>query len=261
MKPAALVFDLDETLVIEEASVEAAYAETCAAVAEQCGVDKAALCATIRETCREFWHKAPAREYCISVGISSWEGLWANFEGDDDNLKILREWAPGYRSASWRNTLLKHGIDDAALSEQLAEGFRRNRRKYQTAYGDTHPMLAELGKKYKLGMLTNGAPDLQREKATSTDIARYFDVIVVSGEVGVGKPDRRVFEAVAGKLDVPFDRTWMIGDSLSADIKGGKGAGMTTVWLNRTGRTRDDSIVPDHEFKDLGELNAALERQ
>ena len=75
----ALIFDLDDTLVVEEASAEAAFLETCELAKVRYGINPQDLHATLRQTCRNLWHDSPARAYCLEIGISSWEGLWARF--------------------------------------------------------------------------------------------------------------------------------------------------------------------------------------
>ena len=108
----AIIFDLDDTLVVEKASADAAILETCELVKTKYQIDPKLLFKTVKETCRTLWHQAPARQYCLDIGISSWEGLWAKFLGENGELKILREWAPKYRLNSWYGSLCKHGIDD-----------------------------------------------------------------------------------------------------------------------------------------------------
>jgi len=110
-----------------------------------------------------------------------------------------------YRSSSSCEALLKHGVNDPAFAEQLAEGFQSNRRKRHVVYGDVRPVLDALRQSHKLGLLTNGAPDLQREKIDGAGIGEYFDAIVTSGEIGVGKPDRRAFEIMTSRLGVSLD--------------------------------------------------------
>jgi len=90
----ALVFDLDDTLVVEEASAEAALLQTCEIARLRHGIEPRELYASIRQACRRLWRQAPVRAYCIDIGVSSWEALWARFEGDDENLRILSDWAP-----------------------------------------------------------------------------------------------------------------------------------------------------------------------
>jgi putative hydrolase of the HAD superfamily len=92
-----VVFDLDDTLVVEEPGAVAAFMEICKQAEQHCGVDADRLYAVVRETARDIWRRSPARPYCLKIGISSWEGLVARFEGDDPNLRVLRDWAPHYR--------------------------------------------------------------------------------------------------------------------------------------------------------------------
>ncbi len=250
----ALIFDLDDTLVVEEASAEEAFIETGELAREAYGLDPLDLHATLRKTCRELWYSFPSHPYCKRVGISSWEGLWAEFTGDDPDLKALRDWAPTYRFESWRIALLKHGIADPALAAALAEAFPRLRRQKHITYPDTAPALKQLCLDYSLGLLTNGAPDLQRRKIEGAGIAGFFDQVLISGETGMGKPDRRVFELLLSRLNANEKTALMIGNNLATDVQGAQQAGLRAVWINRSGKTRDGSIVPEWEISTLDEL-------
>ena len=91
------------------------------------------------------------------------------------------------------------------------------------------------------------------------DLERYFDVIVISGEVGVAKPDAAIFGFALEKLAVSADEAWFIGDSLHTDMAGAKAARLTAVWLNRHGSKRKaGDPEPDLEIASLPELFAAL---
>ncbi len=250
----AVVFDLDDTLVVEEPSAVVAFMEVCRHAEQYCGVDAEKLYTVVRETARSIWRQSPARQYCVEIGITSWEGLWGQFEGDDQNLRVLREWAPHYRLDSWKVSLEKCGIFNDNLAIQLADTFRRNRRKHHVLYDDAVFCLDELSGSIPLALLTNGAPDLQREKIDVTGIAKYFSETVISGEVGYGKPDRRIYQLILSQLGVEPDFTWYIGDSLERDILGAKAIGMKAAWVNRYGVSRDESIVPDLEVPNLRQL-------
>lgn len=256
--PKALVFDLDDTLVVEKASAEAAFLKTCEVAKSRYGIEPADLHATVRETCRRIWHASPVRAYCVEIGISSWEALWARFEGADESLRILREWSPTYRHDSWSEALGRHGIDDIDLAHELAEVFPIHRREIHVVYDDVRPALEQFGRTFRLGLLTNGAPDLQREKIAGSGLAGYFDETVVSGEVGFGKPDPRIYETMLSRLAVTADEAVMIGNSLDSDVQGAQAVGMKTVWLNRAAHPRDDTIIPDHEIASLTELMQVL---
>ncbi len=91
---------------------------------------------------------------------------------------------------------------------------------------------------WMVGVFTNGPPS-QREKLEATNLVDDFDAICISAVVGSWEPDRLIFEEAARICGLPL-AGWMIGDSPSADIGGGKQAGLQTIWMAR-GRTWDSS--------------------
>jgi putative hydrolase of the HAD superfamily len=254
-----LIFDLDDTLVLEEPSAQAAIIETGELARTRYGLDPRELHTALRKACRELWYSFSSHPYCKRIGISSWEGLWAEFTGEDTNLEALRKWAPTYRFESWRTALSRHGVEDTDLAAELAETFPRIRRAKHVIYEDTNPALALLSKSYSLGLLTNGAPDLQRRKIEGAGIRGFFDQVLVSGDIGIGKPDRRIFEMILTRLNAGPETSLMIGNSLITDVQGAQGAGMRAAWLNRSGKARDDSIIPDWELSGLNELSCMLD--
>ncbi len=249
-----LIFDLDDTLVVEEASAEAALLQTCELARLRYGIEPRALLAGVRRACRPLWHRAPVRAYCVDIGVSSWEALWARFEGPNENMRILNDWAPRYRRDSWAQALAEHGVDDVEFAAELAEAFPVHRRKLHIVYDDVRPALERFRRHYRLGLLTNGASDLQREKIAGAGIAGWFDQIVISGDLGFGKPDPRVYRETLSRLGASAGEVIMIGNSLHSDIQGAQQAGLRAVWVNRSGAAREDGIVPDWEVPDLNEL-------
>ena len=255
-----VLFDLDDTLVAEESSAEAAFLATCEHARRRYGVDPHALHRAVRERAREAWFAAPTSDYCRAVGVASWEGLWARFPGDDPNHEALRRWAPAYRREAWSRALEDFGVRDAPFAERLASIFPAERRARHIVFPDVEDTLAALHGAWRLAILTNGTPSLQREKIAGSGLAYYFDAITVSGEVGVGKPDSRVFAAALEAAGATPDRTIMVGDSLRRDVQGAQQAGLQAFWLNRTGRERELDVVPDAEMTTLSELPALLRR-
>ena len=67
-------------------------------------------------------------------------------------------------------------------------------------FADVPACLAEFRKSFTLGLITNGASCLQREKLAMASLAEYFDVVVVSAEFGVGKPDPSIFKYALDRL-------------------------------------------------------------
>jgi putative hydrolase of the HAD superfamily len=252
--PEALIFDLDDTLMVEKASAIAAFRESSRPVEKDYGIAAETLGEAARQCCRELWHQSPARQYCLDTHIGSREALWAEFTGDDPNLKILREWAPYYRQQSWNNALLVCGINNTALAASLAETFVCNRRKRQFLFPDAQTCLDELSKEFSLALLTNGMSELQRKKINAVGIGRYFKEIIIAGEIGFGKPDIRIFQLTLSRLNLRPEQVWMVGDNLKRDLQGAQALGMKTVWLNRDGKPGDEDIIPDMAITNLAQL-------
>ena len=63
-------------------------------------------------------------------------------------------------------------------------------------FPETQTVVRALAGRFKLGILTNGMPPHQQRKLAASGVAGAFDAVVTSGGMGVGKPDRLVFQAV-----------------------------------------------------------------
>ncbi len=253
-----LIFDLDDTLLVEEASAEAAFVETGELARIRYGIDPHELHRTVRKTCRALWYEFPSHPYCKRVGISSWEGMWAEFTGADPELEPLRNWASTYRLESWQAALQIHGIQDPLLAAELGELFPKLRRQKHVLYPEIVSVLEQVKGRYALGLLTNGALDLQRRKLEGSGIAGFFHEVLFSGEIGIGKPDRRVFDVLLARLQADAESAVMIGDRLATDIQGAHGAGMRAIWVNRLKEQNDTGIFPDWEIPDLNAIPSVL---
>lgn len=255
----AIIFDMDDTLVVEVASADKALKDTCQLAKEKYALDIDALHQTILATAKELWFNySPARPYCVSIGISSWEGLWGSLEGEDPNLKILKKWAPTYRKQAWSNALKEYGIQDEPFAEFLAITFPTQRRLYHIVYPDVEPTLENLKPNFKLAMLTNGAPGIQREKLDGSKLEPFFKEIIISGETGIAKPKPEAFQITLNRLDATPEQTIMIGNSLESDIAGAQQAGIKAIWLNRDKKENGNPVKPDYEIKNLSKLQAVL---
>jgi putative hydrolase of the HAD superfamily len=255
-----ILFDLDDTLIYEMASEKEAFAAACGVARKRIGLDAEALQAAVRRSARDLWRAAPTYAYCNAIGIASWEGLWGRFTGGDPNLRALREWAPFYQREAWRRALAAMGHDGAELAAELSSVYQRERRQRHVPFPDTIETLQRLRHGRKLGILTNGAPDVQREKIDAAGLSDHFDAIVISGEVAVGKPDPRVFALAVERLGATPAESVMVGDSLERDVAGARGAGIRAVWVNGSGRAQGNGAAPDATIRSLSELPDALAR-
>lgn len=90
----------------------------------------------------------------------------------------------------------------------------------------------------ELGIISNGDSTQQRQKLAALGIADRFAVTLISGDIGVSKPDSRIFTAACVEAGMKPSDCWHIGDDLFADFHGSTSAGMKGVWLNRGGQDR-----------------------
>ena len=86
--------------------------------------------------------------------------------------------------------------------------------------------------KYKLHIITNGFEEVQHKKLKNSGIDHYFSTVTTSEEVGVKKPNPKVFLTALNKANSLPAQSVMIGDSLEADILGANNIGMKTIFYN-----------------------------
>ncbi|MET9282606.1 HAD family hydrolase [Streptomyces anthocyanicus] len=102
---------------------------------------------------------------------------------------------------------------------------------------------------WTIGVITNGAGDIQRAKLAGTGLANLVDGVAASGDMEIRKPDRRLFELGAARCGVTLaDGGWMVGDNPTGDIGGGQQAGLRTIWLR--GRPWPDELAAPHHVVD-----------
>ncbi|MGE5654291.1 MAG: YjjG family noncanonical pyrimidine nucleotidase [Bacillota bacterium] len=117
----------------------------------------------------------------------------------------------------------------------------------------------ELSENYTLAIASNGIARTQRRRIKGSAIEPYIKHIVVSEEAGYQKPHQGFFEyamRICGETDK--DKVMIVGDSLSADIKGGVDFGITTCWYNPAGAANTDGLRIDHTIRELRELTRLL---
>lgn len=252
----AVCFDLDDTLLWDERSVMETFQAVCRKAEEATGVKAEQLEEAVRREARKLYESYETFAFTKVIGINPFEGLWAKFDGGDQpEFRKLQQLVPAYRRDSWYNALLSCGVDDAKLAEELGELFASERRVRPYTYEETFNVLNELKGKVKLLLLTNGCPSLQQEKLDGVpELVPYFDEVIISGSFGRGKPDVSIFKHALELLGTTPQETVMVGDKLTTDIKGALSAGITSIWINRDGKTRNDEIIPEYEIRHLSEL-------
>jgi putative hydrolase of the HAD superfamily len=122
-------------------------------------------------------------------------------------------------------------------------------------------VLHELRQRFMLGIITNGVEDAQKHKFAHTGLEEFFDVFLPSGEVGIHKPDPRIFHIALERLGMLAHEAVFVGDNLDLDIGGSQRVGMSGIWDNPRRRPNDFyDIVPDATIRHLSELPTVIER-
>jgi len=250
----AVLFDLDDTLIVDEAVSRQSMESTADLAAKTAGANAAKFFQDSSRIGRSLWQGGPCHSYTRSIGISFHECLWGKFEGDSSELTALRNWAHGYRVAVFAAALREQELPDDS-AEHLAAHFETVRRRFQRLMPDAVETLVRLKKDYKIALLTNGAPDLQREKIAASGLGGYFDAIAVSGEHGIGKPKPEIFHILLRQLGVEPLRAVMVGNSLERDIAGAINAKLAAaVWLRVPGSEEHAEAKPHHTISGLHEV-------
>lgn len=240
-----VLFDLDGVLIVGDEATSAAIDNTCALATEKYPINPQDLKAALQSNARRLWSASPAAEYVASLGISAFEGLCAtflpsNYQTDNSSLQALREWAPGYKREAWQGALSDMGINDASLALHLTEQFPLQQAALYAPYPDTIATIRGVQKTHATAVITNGASDLQRNKLLKTGIIGLFpeSAIVVSSEVGIGKPNERIYREAAQRMGKSVAESVIIEDR-PRNIVGAQNIGMKGVLVDRTNNPSD----------------------
>ncbi|MBB6171824.1 putative hydrolase of the HAD superfamily [Nocardiopsis mwathae] len=105
-------------------------------------------------------------------------------------------------------------------------------------FSDVAPVLDALSAaRVGLGVITNGAEAMQREKLATLGITRYFRTIVCADAAGAAKPDPRIFHTACHRMGVAPHQSWHVGDQVRSDALGSGAAGLRAILLDRHDRS------------------------
>lgn len=122
-------------------------------------------------------------------------------------------------------------------------------------------LLETLRGRYALYIVTNGTAPVQESRIQSAGLAPYMQEIFISQTIGADKPQPAFFTHCFAHIPA-FRREegLIVGDSLTSDIRGGRDAGLVTVWFNPHRRPNETDIVPDYTISNLAQLLPLLQR-
>lgn len=149
------------------------------------------------------------------------------------------------------------GVND----QQLADTFCREALGRIPTKGNLVPgaieLLEYLRPKYNMYILSNGFKELQSRKMKTAGIDGYFDALILSEDIGVNKPDRRLYEYALDKTSSELGESIMIGDMFETDIAGAANIGMDSIYYNPKGKS-GHPFAPTYEVTHLLEIKEIL---
>ena len=196
-----------------------------------------------------------AAEKCKNKIGDKWEGF-ANF------------WRTTQLEYTWLRSLMKRHKDFLQVTEDSLDKSMKtfkidvsmknellNLYKVLSLYPEVKEVLKKLKeKKYRLAILSNGTPALLNELVKSNNLENIFDDLFSVEEVGIYKPDSKVYDMPVKKYQIKADKAAFLSAN-TWDISGGGNYGYNAVWINRNNNIFDNlDYEPKNEIKNLKQL-------
>lgn len=179
--------------------------------------------------------------------------LWRDFEQNAIELDQLR---------IKRFTRLCQELNFAIQPSDLADLYEHNLGKFGKLYTGAAKLLIQTRKTARTGLITNGLESVQKARLEHFNLYQYFEVILISGECGLAKPDPAIFQSALDLLDHKRkDSVLMIGDSLSSDIAGANNFGIDSCWYNPNRLELQSSDSPTYTVYSLQEIASLIYRK
>jgi putative hydrolase of the HAD superfamily len=169
----------------------------------------------------------------------------------------------------WRTVIDEHATDytralpaekRAQLPLFMAEMARGISRRRLRLYPYVTEVLDVLKQRFPLAVVTDAQSAWARAELHQVGLLDYFDPIVVSGDYGYRKPDRRLFQVALDGLGVAAENTLYVGNDMHRDVYGAREAGMKTVMFDSDQGTKEHlDCLPDFRITDHRELLTILD--
>ena len=129
-----------------------------------------------------------------------------------------------------------------SVIDELAIDYITELPKNNHLFDGAHQILDYLKPNYELHIITNGFNEVQFKKLKNSKMTNYFKEIITSEEVGVKKPNPKIFNFALEKANATFQESLMIGDNWEADIMGAKKTGLDVIFCNFNNEPVSESI-------------------
>jgi 2-haloacid dehalogenase len=177
-------------------------------------------------------------------------GLWKKFEEG----KMGRD-----EVVNTRFSILFNEFGKEVDGELLEKNYRSYLEQGHQLVNGAFDLITALHNQYDLYIVTNGVSNTQDKRLRDSGLFPFFKKIFVSEDTGYQKPMKEFFDYVFARIPYfEVEQALIIGDSLSADIKGGELAGMDTCWFNPKMKLNHTDIIPTYQIQNLDELKRVV---
>jgi len=151
----------------------------------------------------------------------------------------------------YSNVLSKLGINPSEEMLINIYGLYKKSFSFEIVQG-AEEVLQTLYGRYKLAVVSNTMSEIPRFALTDSGLMRFFQIVILSRDIGIRKPDPRIFWYALEKLNVKPKEAIHVGDSIKHDVVGAKNAGIKAAWIKIEGKKAAEE--PDHVIHSINEL-------
>lgn len=174
------------------------------------------------------------------------DGYWKMLERGEITKKELM-------IARWKS-LFEYYCFDADANE-MSELYPEKLAEKSYVIEGAEELCKNLYGNFKMYIVTNGFKLVQQKRFCMCPLAKYFDDVFISEDIGFDKPAVEYFSEIAKRIpDYNPEESIIIGDSLTSDIKGGINAGIDTCWYNPNGKKIPDGMKITYVISKLSEI-------
>jgi HAD superfamily hydrolase (TIGR01662 family) len=229
-----VLFDLDDTLHDDSAAYKAAAKRVAEDVVRERGGDANRLLAAYIAEANGFWKKLSTEHLTTAI--------------HDTRVQL------------WHDALAATGVDDVALARVCAERYNAYRAEVLELLPGARDLLIALRERgCKIGIVSNGFAATHHDKIDRLALRAHIDALFLADEMGMVKPDPRVFAHACAVLGSEPQRTAMVGDRYDRDVTGAHEAGLFTVLIDvHAIPIPEGAVPPDAVVRSVADVLAAL---
>lgn len=197
---------------------------------------------------RETFAELPVRELGPEEMVAAWAIAFKAFAKEIKSetwYDLYLENGAATRIELMRRMLGVLDVEYDTLARQLGDRYGELRNTYLELFPEALQIILDLHSNFPLGLMTNGPADVQRQEIERLQIEKYFQVILIEGEMKEGKPRRSVFERAEKLMGLEASQLLMVGNSFAHDIAPALSFGWSAFWIRRPSDVAPSATGPE----------------